>query len=194
MSESVEELKARIAAQASEIAAQASEIAQLKEAQAASDPVSKFTLSARPLDERTKGIKLILEDPDAYIGKVVGVAAWIRGASTFSAGKNGHRAFLKLYDGTTATELQVVVNNTTDDDGQEVRMCICMCMYMCVWYAALVKTSFISLHVHTLTHEHTHTGILRVQGLHHWQRRHVCVRGGQDHQVPGQRPGRGARS
>jgi len=77
------------------------EIAQLK-----AEKVELSTKYAPTLRKRVNIAKLIRE-ADSYVGQFIGVGGWSR---TVRSGGGGKFAFIKLYDGTTGNELQVVVD------------------------------------------------------------------------------------
>lgn len=54
-------------------------------------------------------ISKLMHNSDKFVGRTIGVAGWVR---TSRSGGGGSFCFVKLYDGTSALELQIVVDST----------------------------------------------------------------------------------
>jgi aspartyl/asparaginyl-tRNA synthetase len=80
--------------------------AEVKRLQLANEAM-KPTLATRT------GLKDLFDNAADQVGRVVGVAGWVRTARV--QGRGGAFAFIKLYDGTTPYELQIVLDSKLDN-------------------------------------------------------------------------------
>ena len=94
-------IMAEVADQVAELQAQ---VAELKVQNEALKPTLKTRVGITDL---------LSSPPEEFIGKVIGVAGWVRTARV--QGKGGAMAFIKLFDGAGPKELQVVVDSDVEN-------------------------------------------------------------------------------
>lgn len=89
---------------------QGDEIEQLRK-EIAALKAEKETLSTKyaPTLRKRVTIAKLMREADSYVGSCIGVGGWSR---TVRKGGGGNFAFIKLYDGTSGDELQVIVDQT----------------------------------------------------------------------------------